>query len=996
MKRPKIPEEVQILNVPHGTSAQSNGGHYLDTDSPVTARLTGDDAALFSIVQLETLDVEFDRDARPPQNTLVHALTVRGAGPIQAFKDEAILVTVEFACPADPLKPRFLATADLEGPGLPTPLRVLVNATPRAGTLQAFNITAPVIAPGDTETFTFRITSTLGHDVRVAFVYDSGFEPLFFAPPTFPSPVPANGSVDFNVPITCALNTPLGDRSVIFRMNSAVGGQPLGLIQLAITVGLPPPIPSDLSIVWEETTDLSISVNASKDAWFAGRITGIHPASTPDHILAAASTGGVWAINIQDPDVHAECVTDDLDNPNFNCLAFGPDSPLQIFGTCSSLKPGTRPGRGLFLQGLFRWTEIPIVDVNNKSLLTDDIFRILVLPRRRVLLLATMQGVFISFFPSGGGKRSFAKVPSLPVGSYSGMCVGPDETVAVSLWGSPGGIFLGTWSGNQLTFAPAQMIPDPSQPNGDINLSQVGRSSIASCGSNPSIMYAVFASSKDNSIYRILRSDSGGASWRPLRTLGDRVAETRLASIAPDLPDPGFDNDNMAGFTGFYTNCIAVGFHDSNEVGIGWANGPWLTSNASEVLSRWTLRYDESNSPHVHGDIQFILFDPSDPSGNTIYVASDGGLMFTRDRAGDVGYQSRFSKHIRNLQFYAGVFPGEKGAAGTARGGISASPTFPGLIAGPTQDNGNLFCALESSNRAWQILDGGDGEVMRFLSNGLLLSAPHDGLRAALSRWDGTTFVERTEVPVTSPSATALTVHGDVQPVTNPHFKLKLQDTEKLMFAVAATANASGQLIEAYGLFTDGSIGKAEWQLIATLPLQSDDSITSIVSLRGDQVFAGTQKGRIFAFAPKQPAFELVVSPTDKGTVHHIVVVRDGRLAFALYDGPTIKAILQTNPFTFNWDPLGSSENVGRGLNLDHTENFIALTVDRVASPPVLYACTDNRVFVSRDEGDTWMLATRDLPRRVHCTSFAIGAARPSGRHLYLSTYGRSVWQARI
>jgi len=86
----------------------------------------------------------------------------------------------------------------------------------------------------------------------------------------------------------------------------------------------------------------------------------------------------------------------------------------------------------------------------------------------------------------------------------------------------------------------------------------------------------------------------------------------------------------------------------------------------------------------------------------------------------------------------------------------------------------------------------------------------------------------------------------------------------------------------------------------------------------------------------------------------------------------------------------------GNTGSLDGTENFIALTIDRETSPPTLYACTDNSVFVSRDEADTWLLAKKDLPSRVHCTSFAIGAARPSGRHLYLSTYGRSVWQANI
>jgi hypothetical protein len=994
--RPKVPRQIQLANVPPGTTAGSNAGDYISVNALITARLTGDDAAFFSIAQLETFDVEREPDTRPPRDVLVPALKITGAGPIQAFQDEAILATVDFACPADPLKISYKATVILEGAGLSTPITVAVNAAPRRGILQAINLSAPLIAPNETVTFTFRVTSTFGHDVLIAFRYLSAFEPLFSAPTVFPPPAPSNGSVDFGVLITCLPSAPEGTRNAQFQILSADLSEVLGSMELGITVVLPPPpkhIPVDPSIVWEETTDLSISSDAAQNAWHAGRIKDILLRS--DAMFVAASTGGVWGINSQDFDAPAGCTTDDVDNPNFNCMAFGPDSPLQIYAGCASMRLGAGAGTGLYLRGLSEWRQIPIVDGFGIPQLTDDIFRILVLPIHRVILLATMRGVFISFIP-GAGEHAFAGIQSLPDGSYSGMCEGPNETVAVSLSGPNGGIFLGTWSGSQLIFSPAQMIPDPSQNNGDIDLTQVANTSLASCGSNRSIMYAVFASKVNNSIYRILRSDTGGASWRPLRTLGNRVAESRLAPLAPDNQDPNF-NDNMAGFTGHYTNCIAVAFHDSNEVGIGWANGPWLTSNASDVLTRWTLAYESANSSQVHGDIQTILFDPSDPSDNTIYVGSDGGVTFTLDRAGDGGYQSRLSKHVRNLQFYSSTPPGKNGATGETGGGISASPTVPGLIAGPTQDNGNLFCALESPDtKGWQTLDGGDGIVMRFLSDGLLLSvSPNDNTppprRARLSRWNGTAFADPKEVPVTSPSASALSVFGDVQPVTKPSFTLP--DTQKLLFAVASTANAGGQLINAYGLFTDGTIGNAEWQLIATLPLQSGDSISSIASLNGHQVFAGTRQGRVFSFAPFQRPFELVVSPADKGPVHDIVVVRDA-LAFALYDGPATKAILQSE--FFNWDPLGSNENVARGVNLEGSEPYVALIIDRETSPQTLYACTDTRVFVSRDEGNTWLLATTHLPSRVHCTGFAVGAARPGGRYLYLSTYGRSVWQAKI
>ena len=991
-----LPTFLQFTGVESGSSVALEGGNRFHFLGDVVARIDGDSSGVFTINGLETFRLEHDPELPPGAREWVSVDTVDGPGPIDTRGAQALGIMVGLSTPLQTQQTQFTATAVVVAAGTVSPIlmAIPIQATLDPGEISIFSIPNDALlngfAAGETAPLQFQFRSTFTQGVTGNF---SCATPQL----DFSSPAPFRFAVaprvdarpvltPVTLPVRCAIEAPPGHYDLAFTFVPEDGRANVSIELSLVVNAAQPPIPIDPNVVWEETTDLSISIDTNANAWYCGHVNDILLRS--DATFVAAQTGGIWAFSVTDPDAAAGCTTDDLDNPNFTCMAFGPDSPLQIFAACSNMTPGTNPGTGLFSGGFGAWGPVFIVDQFNTPLLTDDILRILVLPAHRALLLATQKGVFISMLPPAG-RPTFALMPGLPDGTYSGICLGPNESVAVSLWGAPGGIFLGTWSGNQLVFAPAQMIADPSRPNGDIDLTQVGRTSLASCGSDPSKMYAVF-SGLNGRIYRILRSDSGGASWSPVFNLGDRVAQQFIGPLAPDSGQP-----DMAGHQGEYNNCIAVGFHDSNEVGIGWENGPWLTSNASDVLSQWTLAYEDANSPHMHGDIHAVLFDPGDTSGNTIYVGSDGGLTFTNDRAGPIGYQSRLSKHIRNLQFYPGVPPGEKGAAGIRGGGISASPTVPGLIAGPTQDNGNLFCALEGS-RAWQVLDGGDGIVTRFLSNGLLLSVSPDstanpGRPGRLSFWNGSAFDQTTDIPNPGAGATALSIFGDVQPVTNPSFALP--NSQNLLFAVAATQDSSGQLKEVYGLFTDGSIGKAIWQPIATLPLQPGDAISSLASLNGHQVFAGTEQGRIFSFAPFQIPFELVVSPADKGRVHDITIVRDDdTLAFALYDGPTTKAILQSN--FFNWDPLGSNGNVARGLNLDGFDNFIAMTFDPVAS--ALYACTDNRVFVSRDEGDTWLLATKHLPSRVHCTSFALGAPRPSGRYLYLSTYGRSVWQAKL
>ena len=189
------------------------------------------------------------------------------------------------------------------------------------------------------------------------------------------------------------------------------------------------------------------------------------------------------------------------------------------------------------------------------------------------------------------------------------------------------------------------------------------------------------------------------------------------------------------------------------------------------------------------------------------------------------------------------------------------------------------------------------------------------------------------------------------------------------------------------------------WDYIGTIPTGMDNGqVWALASLHGDNVFAGTQDGRIFALSPrsKQP-FELGVPirDTKPGEIWRICVLRDG-VAYASYCSQNNEGFLLQSNF-FSWDPLGNNDNVARGIDVPAGEGPIyGFDIDRGANPHTLFAATDNHVFVSRDEGDTWKLATKGLPRRSHCTELRAVAHDNGQRFLYLSTFGRSAWRASL
>ena len=492
----------------------------------------------------------------------------------------------------------------------------------------------------------------------------------------------------------------------------------------------------------------------------------------------------------------------------------------------------------------------------------------------------------------------------------------------------------------------------------------------------PLNMMAV-ASAADEMILQVLRSQDGGQNWQVLSTnvKGKNIPLNQRPADA-----------NPAGLQGSYNNCIQVSPTNPNLVALGWRNGPWFSQDMGVT---WELPKNNSDDNHLHEDMHALAFESSDPSGQTLYFGCDGGVMVTRDLGRSV--TDEYNQRLQTFQF--------EGNGREFYGVFSPSRRVPGLIAGGLQDNGNVYAALDSGSNEFRQLEGSDGNVMLIIETGHVLHYNSNEVnKVTVHRWDGSQFVDGSVVPVYtsgpgSPDVSNGLPKAAIEAVSLPLFRNPASG--QLMYAMACPFESS----DVYGLFSNEDGGNMHWDYIGTLPISPQNGqVWALASLHGDNVFAGTQDGRIFALSPrsKQPfEFGVSIRNAKPGEIWRISVLRDG-VAYASYYSPNNGGFLLQSNF-FSWDPLGSNDSVAQGIDLPTDEGPIyGFDIDRGASPPALFAATDNHVFVSRDDGDTWKLATKGLPRRPHCTELRAVAHDDGQRFLYLSTFGRSAWRASL
>jgi hypothetical protein len=772
---------------------------------------------------------------------------------------------------------------------------------------------------------------------------------------------------------------------------------------------------NDPRIRWELPSPHGILKDEAQDAWWSGHVEDVLELDGGDSgLLVASHTGGVWVVAT---DNSALPLSNDWDVPDINALAAGPDGPRHFFaggGKAIEKNLLDDPPKLPQQEGVIYETDasdpLPLLSwkpVNAplpKS--AGMVNRLLVLRRHRIILAACDHGLYWSEIPASAAQRGCLAPPlpsaparppfkwrrasevnvgqggyfSVVAGSLSGRTESPGEEdlsrVSIIAGGMAAGVFIGRWdSGSILTGKPPNfhlervsvIDPQVGDVTGIVFLS-TGATSVAVCERFPKNLYAA-CSEPDGRFKMVLRSRDGGRRW-------ERTG-FKLEGSAKGKDIRGVAGDQGNG----WNNCIGVMPSGPDIVAFGWVHGIFLSHDGGR---KWKLIPDDG--PHLHSDVQVVRFKPTTVDDkHYLYVGSDGGLarvdLDEFAATGKVVARSNFNRMLATIQCYS-TFPVPRDFYGT----LAASRVDRGWVSTGTQDNGNLYCNLAAGS-PWLVLDGGDGGWNAFLEDGALARNILDNYVTSAHR-QAAAIVGNGPIPITVPPTGdpggLKSPVGDI--VRRPQFR---NEGGFLMYAVAGLGS------NIYGLFTDVPHPMSyHWELLGTLP--QGLTASCLGSHTGGTVFVGTTLGRIFALDSRRGTFlELPVvlpkpmpSKPQKGGLPCRIVTLSDTYAFA-----TLNATKQKNSYILRLDGLRWTPPLCVGL--PSGEFFYGIEGVLQEDRQVLFAATDDRVYMSEDAGDYWVPASANLPRRPHCADLRVAIDREEA-WLYLSTFGRSVWRAQL
>lgn len=203
-----------------------------------------------------------------------------------------------------------------------------------------------------------------------------------------------------------------------------------------------------------------------------------------------------------------------------------------------------------------------------------------------------------------------------------------------------------------------------------LEINDAGRINLATCKSQPNILYALVCSNYPNYNFHSVWKTTNGSTWT-------KVADK---STSPNYLTY-YANGSGTAAQGLYDLSIAVNPSNADEVYLGGVN-IWKSTNggiAFSPIAEWTGGF---GLPWVHADIHWLEFN----SNNILYACTDGGI----NRSTNFGKNwIDISNGLQITQFYS----------------LSKTEQNPNIITAGAQDNGTH--KFDGTN--WKNILGGDG-----------------------------------------------------------------------------------------------------------------------------------------------------------------------------------------------------------------------------------------------------------------------------------------------
>lgn len=429
-----------------------------------------------------------------------------------------------------------------------------------------------------------------------------------------------------------------------------------------------PSSPSTPNLRWAQVGPLGIR-EPTVGYYYSGRIISIAADTQSSSILYAGSArGGIW--RTRDGGASWRAVFATIPNPAIGAIAVNPADRTVWAGTGEFSGGVGAPGtsfsvRGTYLYksenfggGWWRVDNFPFIDDGSVTRIAFDSRH----PEH--IYVATDGGLY----KSEDGGDSFDLIRD---GVISDVLVRPRAGLSQVLCAdmSVPGVFMSQDDGE--SFRPTSLPGAVA--------SQLGRMQLASCASQPDIVY-VSVSTPGGAGYGLWRTANFGIRWYQ-RTL------------------PG----GCCGGQGSYDQALGVSPTDRDRVYLGWID------RTSFVSIDGARSWNRSNG--IHEDLHNFAFDPND--ANTVYHVSDGGVFKSTD--GGVTWGNMGGHSINAHQVYY-VTPDPKDPAaewiGTQDDGVARGHTDTGEFSGVTCcDGGDIAFA---GNNAYVTLTGLGGGALPF------------------------------------------------------------------------------------------------------------------------------------------------------------------------------------------------------------------------------------------------------------------------------------------